>query len=79
MVDVKRKKNESFEGLIRKFNKRIMQSGKVLQAKKVQRLAKKINRNKRKSLALRRNEIQTRTEFLRKTGQLKEEEGRGRK
>ncbi|MCC6639155.1 30S ribosomal protein S21 [Candidatus Falkowbacteria bacterium] len=73
MVDVKRKKNESFEGLIRKFNKRIMQSGKVLQAKKVQRLEKKINRNKRKALALRRNEIKTQTEFLRKTGTFKEE------
>ena len=78
MAEVKRKKTESFESLIRKFNKRIIQSGKIIQAKKVQRLAKKVNRNKRKALTLRRLEINTEKEFMRKTGKLKEEEGRGK-
>lgn len=74
MVDVKRKKGESFEGLIRKFNKRIQQSGKVLQAKKIRYDKKEPNRNLRKKLALRRLKINSEREYLKKVGKLKEED-----
>ncbi len=36
MLEVKRKKNESFESLMRRFRKQVQMSGKTLQAKKVQ-------------------------------------------
>ena len=35
MAEAKRKKNETFESLLRRFNKKLMQSGKLLQAKKI--------------------------------------------
>lgn len=36
MIEVKKRKNESFESLMRRFRKQVQQSGIVLQAKKVQ-------------------------------------------
>lgn len=74
MVDVKRKKNESFEAMARRFTKRIQQSGKVIQAKRVQLLEKKLNKNLRKNLKLRRLELNAQKERMRKSGRLKEEE-----
>ena len=73
MVDVKRKKGETFEALIRKFNKRLKQSGKVLQAKKVRYYRKKVTKNLGKDLALRRKEINEKREYLKKVGKLKED------
>ena len=73
MVQVKRNKGESFEALARKFSKRIQQSGKMLQAKKIRFQAPKVNKNKRQSLALRRKEINEKREWLKKTGRLKED------
>jgi len=75
MVDVKRKKGESFESLIRKFNKRIQQSGKVLQAKKIRYDKGTENKNLRKKLALRRLKINAEREYMKKVGKLKEEDG----
>jgi len=73
MVEVKRKKNESFEAMIRKFNKRILQSGKVFQVRKVRYFPPKVNKNKRKALTLRRLEINSKKDYLRKTGRIKED------
>lgn len=73
MVDVKRKKVESFEALIRRFNKRLVQSGKILQAKKVQLFAKAPNKNLRKKLALRRLKIHSQKEYMKKIGKIKED------
>ncbi len=73
MVEVKRKKAESFESLIRRFNKRLVQSGKVLQAKKVRYEEKQPNKNLRRKLALRRIKVRGEKEYLRKIGKLKEE------
>ncbi len=36
MIEVKRRKSESFESLMRRFRKQVQMSGKMLQAKKVQ-------------------------------------------
>lgn len=73
MVDVKRKKVESFEALIRRFNKRLVQSGKILQAKKVQLWSKAPNKNLRKKLALRRLKIHAQKEYMKKIGKIKED------
>lgn len=76
MVEVKRKKAESFESLIRRYNKRLVQSGKVLQAKKVRYEIKKPNQNLRRKLALRRIKVRGQKDYLRKIGKLKEENNR---
>lgn len=73
MVDVKRKKTESFEALVRRFNKKIIQSGKMIQAKRVQLLEKEPNRNFRKAKKVARIKKIAAREFLRKTGKLKED------
>ncbi|MCX6746470.1 MAG: 30S ribosomal protein S21 [Candidatus Parcubacteria bacterium] len=73
MAEVKRKKGETFESLLRRFNKRILQSGKLLQAKKVRFLEKQPNKNLAKKLALRRLKIKAQKEYLRKIGKLIEE------
>lgn len=73
MVECKRKKGETFESFLRRFNKRIIQSGKVLQFKKVQFHAKDPNKNLVKKSTLKRQQLKKRYEFLTKVGLLKEE------
>lgn len=72
-VEVKRKKGESFEGLLRRFNRRIIEGGVILQAKKIQFFAKKPNDNALRKSALRRKESREKREYLRKIGKLKED------
>lgn len=73
MVEVKKKKAESFESLLRRFNRRIIESGKVIQAKKIQFRQKPKNKNAKKVSALRRKEAREKREYLRKIGKLPEE------
>ncbi|MBI5621408.1 30S ribosomal protein S21 [Candidatus Falkowbacteria bacterium] len=73
MAEVKRKKGESFDSLLRRFNRRIIQSGKVLQAKKIQYYKPKKNKTAAKVSALRRKELREKREYLRKIGRLTEE------
>lgn len=73
MTEVKRRKSETFESLLRRFNKRMIQSGKILQAKKIRFLEKQPNKNLSKKLALRRKTIREQKEYLKKIGKLIEE------
>jgi ribosomal protein S21 len=73
MTEIKRKKGETFESLLRRFNKRMIQSGKILQAKKVRFLEKQPNKNLAKKLALRKIKIKAQKEYLKKIGKLIEE------
>ena len=73
MAEVKRKKSESFEALLRRFNRRLIESGRVLQAKKIQFFKKKQNKNAVKLSALRRKELREKREYLRKIGRLKDD------
>jgi ribosomal protein S21 len=77
MSEVRRKKGETFESLLRRFNRRLLMSGKVLQAKKVRFYDKKLNKTKRRASALRNLGIKEKREFMIKTGKLKEEERGG--
>ncbi|MCX6784616.1 MAG: 30S ribosomal protein S21 [Candidatus Komeilibacteria bacterium] len=72
MVEVKKKNNESFESLIRRFSKKVMQSGRIIQAKKVRFLKNSPNKRARKISALRRQIITGKREYLRKIGKLDE-------
>jgi len=79
MADVKRKKGESFESLLRRFTRRVQMSGRLLQAKKIRFHQDKPNKNKTHATALRRLKIRDEREYLIKTGQATEEELRGPK
>lgn len=74
MAEVKRKKGETFDALYRRFQRRIQSSGKVLQAKKIRFLKKDENPNKRRSSALRREEMRSKYQYELRTGKLKPED-----
>ena len=83
MTEVKRKKGESFESFLRRFNSRVQMSGRLLQAKKIRFLAPGVNKTKKKAAALKRKGTQEKISYMLKSGKLKEEDlkrsGRGRK
>ena len=73
MVEVKRKKNESFEALLRRFGKKIQQSGRLIQSRKIRYYSKKKNKTAVRAAAARREEITDKREYLKKIGKLVEE------
>ncbi len=72
MVEVKQKINESFEKLIRRFTKKIIQSGKLLQARKVRFQNERKNKRKFKSAAIYRLKAQDQRDYLKKIGKIEE-------
>lgn len=72
MLEVKRKDNESFEGLMRRFSKKLLQSGRIIQVKKIKFYQKPLNKRAVKLRALRREELKRKREYLRKIGKLDE-------
>jgi ribosomal protein S21 len=73
VVEVKKRKSESFDALLRRFNRRLIQSGKMIQAKKIQYHKKAKNKNAQQVSALRRKESREKREYLRKVGKLTDE------
>ncbi len=73
VVEAKRKKGESFESLLRRFGRRLQQSGKALEARKIRFHTSEPNKTKQKESAIRRIEIRDKREYLIRVGQLKEE------
>lgn len=73
MVQFKRKKGESFESFLRRFNKRLQQSGKLMEARKRRYHRDELNETKKKESALVSLKLKHTKEYLRKTGKLKEE------
>lgn len=74
MSEVKRKKGESFEAFIRRVKRRWQQSGKLLQAKKVQFRLDKKSKNVRQKQKVQYLKDLSKTEYLRKIGKLPPEE-----
>ena len=70
MSEIKRKKNESFEAFLRRVKKRWQQSGKILQAKKIQFFKKNPNKTARRRKALHCMTVSQKIEYLKKTGQM---------
>jgi ribosomal protein S21 len=73
VVEAKRKKGESFESLLRRFGRRLQQSGKALEVRKLRFHASKPNKTKLKESAIRRIQIREKREYLLRVGLLKEE------
>ena len=74
MAEVKRKKGETFDSLLRRFSKKIQHSGRLLQAKKIRYHSKDKSKNLVKKSTLKRNEIRGKIEYLKKVGKLKEDQ-----
>ena len=76
MIDVKRKKGESFESLLRRFSRRVQDSGRLIQARKIRYHSAQPSKNAAKASALRREELREKREYLIKSGQATEEDFR---
>jgi ribosomal protein S21 len=74
--EVKRKKGESFESLLRRFGRKVQDSGRVLQARKIRFHSKDTSKNAGKEAALRREYLRAKKDFLIRTGQATEEDFR---
>jgi ribosomal protein S21 len=70
MVEVKKKDNESFDNLLRRFNRKIQQSGVLVRARKTRFFEAPKSRNLQKVAARRRSVIRAQKEELRKQGKL---------
>ena len=73
MAEVKRKRSESFESLVRRFNKKLQQSGRLIQSRKIRFHERNKNKTRTKKEALRRLEIGEQRDYLKKIGKLKDE------
>lgn len=73
MLEVRRKKNESFDALLRRFSSSIKMSGKLLNAKRNRFLQPRVNKRLQKVKALRSLAITQHIEYLKRTGKYKED------
>lgn len=72
-MDFKRKKGESFENFLRRFNKRLLLSGKLYEVRQRQFHKPKKSPLEQKEYKLVSLRMRSKKEFLKKIGKLKEE------
>jgi ribosomal protein S21 len=70
LPEIKRKKGETFESFIRRFNRRLIQSKMIPEFKSKAYFAREESRNRVKKNTLSRKDYRERMEFLKKTGRL---------
>ncbi len=68
MVEVKKKDNESFESLLRRFNRKIQQSGVLVRARKTRFFEPTKSRNLQREAARRRSQLRVEREELKRLG-----------
>ena len=73
VIEIKKRDNETTRSLLRRFSRRIQQSGILIRARKARFLEKGKTKPERRASALRRIKIGGEKEKLRKMGLLKEE------
>ena len=76
-VEVKRKQNESVEGLLRRFSQRVLQSRVIFRAKDTRYRVKPKTKREIKETALRRKYVREKRAYLQKIGQLPMDEPAG--
>ena len=72
-MEFKRKKNESFEAFLRRFNRTIIRSRKLFEIRQNKYLQPKMNKSKQKDYALTSMKLREKKEYLKKIGRIKEE------
>lgn len=70
MIEIKRKERESTAGLLRRFSKKVRQSGTLLTARKNRFYQKPKNKYQQKVTALRRERLRALRKKLLKSGEL---------
>jgi ribosomal protein S21 len=78
-INIKRKKGESFEGMFRRFSRRVQQSGKILTARSNRFHEKDLTKNKRQEKKLRGLAIAEKIQYELRTGKITEQDLRRRK
>jgi ribosomal protein S21 len=78
-IEVKKKQGETTRSLLRRFSRRIQQSGILIRARKARFREKEKSKRERRASALRRVQIFSQKEKLRKMGLLEEETRWGRR
>ena len=76
-VDIKRKQNETAEAMIRRFSRKVLQSGIIYQAKANRFRQPKKNKRQKREAAKRRRYIVARRDYLIKVGKLEERDTAG--
>lgn len=74
MAEVRRRKGESFESLLRRFSRRMQLSGKTLQTRKIRFYTGEPTKRQLRSSALHRAKTRAKREWMLKTGLVTEEE-----
>jgi len=69
-MKVHRKRGESFEAFLRRFNKVLLHSGRLIEARKVRFFQKSKSRIQKRESALRRKGVVERQEYLARVGKL---------
>jgi small subunit ribosomal protein S21 len=72
MLEVKKKEHESVDSLLRRFHRKVQQSGLLIEAKKIRFYERPKNRRRRRDDAIRRTGIRKERDVLRKLGKLEE-------
>ncbi len=72
-MEFKRKKNESFEAFLRRFNRTLIRSRKLYEIRQNKYLRPKMNKSKQKNYALTSRKLREKKEYLKKIGRIKEE------
>lgn len=67
-LEIKRKPRESTQGLIRRFSRRVRQSGVLIQARKIRFRKKPKSKQAKKRAALRREQLKKEYQKLEKLG-----------
>lgn len=70
-LEIKKQNRETSQSLVRRFTKRIRQSGILLRARKIRYRKRSKSRQVKKRAALRKEELKKEYEKLRKLGELK--------
>ncbi len=71
-LEVRKKEKETSQNLIRRFTRRVQQSGILLQARKIRFKQRKKSGQMKKRAALRREELKKEYDRLKKLGKIKE-------
>lgn len=74
MSEIKRKKGESFDAFMRRVKRRWQQSGKLLQARKVQFFVEKKSKNVQRNQRVKYIKRIKKEDYLRKIGRLRDED-----
>lgn len=72
MFEVKKKEHESLDSLLRRFHRKVQQSGIIVQAKKIRYYERPKSKTRKRTDAIRRSELKKERDTLRKLGKLEE-------